>query len=144
MVATLGYLVWRTVRRGELAADVMQRDSDAQERYIRDLLSWGWTVSMVARGCCGKDVSLPVPPIPPNGRVDTVRLTRNKRVDMRLTLVDRLSMDEMRDLAFDLGMNSEGNNTPASLARALVDHIDRYHLLDLARERLKKRDDIQL
>lgn len=143
MVAILGWLVFRAVRRSELVADAVQRDNDAQERYIRDLLTWGWTVSMVARGCCS-DVTLPLPPIPPNGKTDTPPITRNRRTDMRLTLIDRLSMDELRDLSFDLGLSSEGHTTPAALARALVEHIDRHHLLELARERLKSRNDIEL
>jgi hypothetical protein len=142
LVVVLGVFVVRAVLRGEVVAEILQRDADAQERYIRALLSWGWSVAMIARGCC-PDATLPLPPIPPNGR-DILPIARDKRTELRLTLVDRLSMDELRDLAFDLGMEAEGHATPSALARALVEHIDRHHLLDLARERLKKRNDIQL
>jgi DNA-binding GntR family transcriptional regulator len=142
MVIVLGVFVVRAMLRGEVAAELLQRDADAQERYIRALLSWGWAIAMVARGCC-PDATLPLPPIPPNGK-DAPPIPRDKRTEMRLTLVDRLSMDELRDLAFDLGFNHEGHATPSALARALVEHIDKHHLLDLARERLKKRADIYL
>jgi hypothetical protein len=143
MVIVLGVFVFRAMLRGEVAADALQRDTEAQERYIRALLSWGWTISMIARAHCPPDVTLPLPPIPPNGK-DALPISRDKRSQMRMTFVDRLSMDELRDLAFDLGMEAEGHATPSALARALIEHIDRHHLLDLARERLKKRADIYL
>jgi hypothetical protein len=143
MVIVLGVFVFRAMLRGEVAAEILQRDADAQERYIRALLSWGWTISMIARAYCPPDVTLPLPPIPPNGK-DAPPIPRDKRSEIRMTLVDRLSMDELRDLAFDLGFNHEGHATPSALARALVEHIDKHHLLDLARERLKKRADIHL
>jgi hypothetical protein len=143
MVIVLGVFVARAMLRGEVATDTLQREAEAQERYIRALLSWGWTISVIARAYCPPDVTLPLPPIPPNGK-GTLPIPRDKRSEIRMTLVDRLNMDELRDLAFDLGFNHEGHGTPSALARALVEHIDRHHLLDLARERLKKRNDIQL
>jgi hypothetical protein len=142
MVIVLGVFVIRAMLRGEVVAEILQRDVDVQERYVRALLSWGWSLAMIARGCC-PDVTLPMPPIPPNGK-NALPIPLTKRSEMRMTLVDRLSMDELRDLAFDLGFNHEGHATASALARALVEHIDKHHLLDQARERLKKRADIQL
>lgn len=145
VVAVLGYFVVRAARRGELAADALQRENDAQERYIRALLSWGWSLGMIARAHCPDTVVLPLPPIPPNGKSDGAGMSRSERARVRETLVERLSMDELRDLSFDLGMSYEGQNTPAALARTLVEHINRHHLLDLARERLgQTRPDVRL
>lgn len=122
-----------------------KRVEDA-EHEARAWMAYAWRLADMLRAAC-PECSLPMPPV--NGhaakKAEATPLTTAQRTKLREILSERFNLDELRDIAFDVGFADEGHETPASLARHLIRHVDARKQVDYLIARLKvKRPDIEL
>lgn len=87
----------------------------------------------------------PIPPRPTRRRAQREVVSDRDEVKMRRLLVDRLQVDDLRTLAFDLGLGELAGDTTGELARALLDLVrTRRKWADLTKWLADNRPDIQL
>ena len=104
-----------------------QRDQERREyrRLERDyqaLASWGVMVlRILAR--CAPDEKVPEMPLRSINGETMAPLTDADEVRLRRVLVERLSADEIRSAAFDLGAEDLRGTTTSEMARALLDYV---------------------
>ena len=143
LVAALVLAVWQARARSGAdisieAGDSLLRQYEAQGRQLHeaqraerkaewaylDLLQWSIRVQQqVAQEAPG----VKLPPMPRraiNGEAsDLPPFTDRDEVRLRKVLVERLQMDDLRTLAFDLGCEDLRGETAGEMARSLLDYV---------------------
>lgn len=143
LVAALGLGMWQARARsssdiGVEAGDFLLRQNEALGRQLRDaqrdcrkaerayyeLLSWAVRVQQtVAQQAPG----VALPPMPQratNGESqDLPPLTDRDEVRLRKLLVERMQVDDLRTLAYDLGCEDVRGETAGEMARSLLDYV---------------------
>lgn len=115
------------LRQNEALSHQTQESSRAARKaelaYL-DLLAWAVQVQqMVAREAPG----VKLPPIPRRGvngeGQDLPPLSDRDEVRLRKLLVERMQLDDLRTMAFDLGCEDLRGETTGEMARALLDYV---------------------
>ena len=123
-----------------------QRDCRKAEQAYRDMVAWAVQVQrQVAQGAPA--LTLPTMPSRPiNG--DTphdLPVTDRDEVRLRKLLVERMEVEDLRTLAFDLGCEDLRGATQGEMARTLLDYVrTRRKWADLTKWLADNRPDIQL
>ena len=164
LLAALALGVWQARARSGAdlsleAGDSLLRQYEAQGRQLRDaqretrrtewayldLLAWGVRVQQqVAQEAPG----VKLPPMPRraiNGDSQDLPVTDRDEVRLRKLLVERMEVEDLRTLAFDLGCEDLRGATQGEMARTLLDYVrTRRKWADLTKWLADNRPDIQL
>lgn len=143
LLAALGLGVWQARARSssdfsvEAGASLL-RQYEAQSHELKDaqrecrkaeaaylaMVAWGVQVlRQVARDAPGVTLP-PMPNRPVNGEgQDLPPLTDRDEVRLRRLLVERMAVEDLRTLAFDLGCEDVRGTTQGEMARSLLDYV---------------------
>ena len=137
----LGYAIWMARRRpsdGQVAGDLLLRQGEASardletcrrnyrrlERDYQALALWALDVrGKLARRAPDEEV-VPMPTRSVNGDTPPgLTVTDRDEVRLRKLLVDRMELDDLKTMAFDLGCDDLRGTTQGEMARALLDYV---------------------
>lgn len=163
LVAALALGLWQARARANAdfsveAGDSLLRQNEALSRQVREaqrdcrraeaayLAVVGWAIRVqqqVAREAPG--VSLPpMPSRPINGEGQDLPVTDRDEVRLRKLLVERMQVEDLRTLAYDLGCEELRGETTGEMARAVLDYVrSRRKWAELLRWLAENRPDIQ-